>query len=144
MKVAPIPTSPQSPIDAPSWTPKFSHLDNLLQLAPALNLLLQNVRDSIPDKHARIFGRQVLDIAMDFLYGLLLDGLEVGEKITEPQEKEDINKATGKALCKLTLPTCRIILMYLQKVTFENIVIKEKLVIMINFFFFHNVFQSIQ
>ena len=90
-----IPVSPESPIESPSWTPNLSHVDHLLQLDPAFSLLLQNVRDSMGDKHAQIFGRQVLDITMDFLYGLLLDGLDVIAKVSDPQEKQDLDKATG-------------------------------------------------
>ena len=47
------------------------------------------------DKLARVFAKQILDTTMDFLYGLLLDGLGLAESITESAEKEDLQRATG-------------------------------------------------
>ena len=48
------------------------------------------------DKLAQIFSKQVLDTTMDFLYGLLLDGLGLADSLSECPEKEDLHKATGR------------------------------------------------
>ena len=48
------------------------------------------------DKLAQIFAKQVLDTTMDFLYGLLLDGLGLADSLSETPEKEDLHKATGR------------------------------------------------
>ena len=48
------------------------------------------------DKLAQIFAKQVLDTTMDFLYGLLLDGLGLADSLAETPEKEGLHKATGR------------------------------------------------
>ena len=47
------------------------------------------------DKLAKVFAKQILDTTMDFLYGLLLDGLGLADSLSETPEKEDLHKATG-------------------------------------------------
>ena len=48
------------------------------------------------DKLAQVFARQILDTTMDFLCGLLLDGLGLAESLSEDEEKVNLHKATGK------------------------------------------------
>ena len=47
------------------------------------------------DKHSQIFGKQVLDVTLDFLYGLLVDGLTVLEGLTDTEVIQDLTQATG-------------------------------------------------
>lgn len=82
--------------DTPSKAPHFSHLDSLIQLEPAVNLLIESVRGSIGDKHSLLFGKQILDTSLDFLYELLLDSLSVSESMVTEQERTDLQQATGK------------------------------------------------
>ena len=82
-------------LDSPSWTSQNDHYDNLIQLEPALHLLLQSARGSMGDKLAQVFAKQILDTTMDFLYGLLLDGLGLAETLTDQDEKDNLHKATG-------------------------------------------------
>lgn len=47
------------------------------------------------DKHSQIFGKQVLDVTLDFLYGLLLDGLFLKDGLTDEELIQDLKQATG-------------------------------------------------
>ena len=47
------------------------------------------------DKLAQVFAKQILDTTMDFLYGLLLDGLGLAETLSDQDEKDNLHKATG-------------------------------------------------
>ena len=49
------------------------------------------------DKLAQVFAKQILDTTMDFLYGLLLDGLGLAETLTDQDEKHNLHRATGTA-----------------------------------------------
>lgn len=79
----------------PSNAMTFSHLDSLVQLEPAVNLLIESVRGSIGDQHSLLFGKQILDTSLDFLYELLLDSLSVSESTVTEQESVDLQQATG-------------------------------------------------
>lgn len=82
-------------LNSPSGAPQYSHLETAVQLNPVINLLLDSVRDTYGDKHAKIFGKQILDVSMDFLYELLLDGLTLSESLPDNEEKKDLQSATG-------------------------------------------------
>ncbi|KAL4227664.1 Spastic paraplegia 11 (autosomal recessive) [Mactra antiquata] len=84
--------------NSPSSAPQFSHYESIDQLNPVISLLLEAVQDTLGDKHAKIFAKQILDISMDFLYELLLDGINVSESLTDSDEKMDLQIATEKLL----------------------------------------------
>ncbi|XP_053405680.1 spatacsin-like isoform X2 [Mercenaria mercenaria] len=84
--------------DTPAGAPYFSHVDTLLQLEPAVNLILDTIKGTIGDKHSHMFGKEVLDSSMDFLYELLLDSLAVSETVITEQENIDLQQATEKLL----------------------------------------------
>ena len=62
------------------------------------------------DKHSQIFGKQVLDVTLDFLYGLLVDGLTVLEGLTDTEVIQDLTQATGKYKLKYRTKTSYVIL----------------------------------
>jgi len=74
-----------------------NHLESLIQLEPAIGLILQTVEATMGDQQAQIFGKQVLDATIEFLYVLLLDGLSLLENCEDLAEKEDLQQATGKS-----------------------------------------------
>jgi len=62
------------------------------------------------DKHSQIFGKQVLDVTLDFLYGLLVDGLTVLEGLTDTEVIQDLTQATGNYKLKYRTKTSYVIL----------------------------------
>ena len=62
------------------------------------------------DKHSQIFGKQVLDVTLDFLYGLLVDGLTVLEGLTDTEVIQDLTQATGNYKLKYRTKTSYAIL----------------------------------
>ncbi|KAK3606037.1 hypothetical protein CHS0354_025081 [Potamilus streckersoni] len=93
-------SSPCSPTR--SFVPVHDHYGNITQLEVALDLVLQSAESSIVDIHSIRFGQELLDLILDFLYGLLLDALGVKETLENSlgneDEKEDLQKAIEKLL----------------------------------------------
>ncbi|KAH3730075.1 spatacsin-like isoform X1 [Dreissena polymorpha] len=84
--------------NSPHEALQFGHMDSLIQLEPALHVLLQSARSTMGDKHSQIFGKQVLDVTMEFLYSLLLDGISVLEHADSEEMQRDIRQATDKVV----------------------------------------------
>ena len=74
----------------------LNHLDALLQLEPAVSVILESVRATVGDKHSHTFGKDVLNNTIDFLYELLLDSLSVSTSVVSQQENSNLQQATGK------------------------------------------------
>lgn len=73
--------SPSSPKPSPpSWTSTGSYHDNLMQLEPALKLLIQTMTDSSGDRQSVSFSKKLADITLNFLYCLLQDAVLLSEK----------------------------------------------------------------
>lgn len=73
--------SPSSPKPTPpSWTSTGSYHDNLMQLEPALKLLIQTMTDSAGDRQSVSFSKKLADITLNFLYCLLQDAVLLSEK----------------------------------------------------------------
>ncbi|KAL3867490.1 hypothetical protein ACJMK2_044692 [Sinanodonta woodiana] len=81
-------TSPCSPTS--SCVPVHDYYGNVTQLDMALNIVLHSAESSIDDIHSIRFGQELLDLILNFLYGLLLDALG--------DEKEDLQQAVDKLL----------------------------------------------
>ncbi|CAC5394702.1 SPG11 [Mytilus coruscus] len=91
-------TSPASPpVACPSWSFSSNHYDNIIQLQPALELLIQSVSDNLTDSQSQDFVKRLSDITLEFLYGLLSDALDVQEsvkyKMNNESEIEDMKKS---------------------------------------------------
>ncbi|XP_076102993.1 spatacsin-like isoform X1 [Mytilus galloprovincialis] len=91
-------TSPASPpVASPSWSFSSNHYDNIIQLQPALELLIQSISDNLTDSQSQDFVKRLSDITLEFLYGLLSDALDVQEsvkyKMNNESEVEDMKKS---------------------------------------------------
>lgn len=95
--------SPTSPgVTSPSWSVTSSHHDNLTQLEPALQLLIETVEKNIGNQEAEGFAKKLSEILLDFLYGLLHDALNLSDSAKasfgHEDEVTDLNKAIEKLL----------------------------------------------
>ncbi|XP_041372717.1 spatacsin-like [Gigantopelta aegis] len=92
------PMSPLSSVDETSlWQQPNCYQDNLQQLESALVLLVDAVQSNMANRQSQDFGNKLLTLTLDYLYGLLRDGLAVRSGLESGeqglQEKEDIEKA---------------------------------------------------
>lgn len=82
------------PNTAPSsWTSTGSHHDNLMQLEPALTLLIQTMADSATDRQSVSFAQKLADLTLNFLYCLLKDVVHLTET-TKLKGNKDVSTCT--------------------------------------------------
>ncbi|XP_021345955.1 spatacsin-like isoform X2 [Mizuhopecten yessoensis] len=93
------PTSPG--VTSPSWSLTSNHHDNLMQLEPALQLLIETVKIHLTDKGSERFSKKLAEILLDFLYELLHDGLNLLDKEKESYGQEEEVKCLNMAIEKL-------------------------------------------
>lgn len=86
---------------SPTWSFSSSHLDNLGQLEPALNLLLQTIKENTTDSQSKNFAQKLADVTLNFLYGLMHDGLGLKENLKDKYGHENEVKDLKQALEKL-------------------------------------------
>ncbi|XP_046337180.2 spatacsin-like isoform X1 [Haliotis rufescens] len=79
------------------WTSHLCHYDSVQQLESALSFLVQAVRENVNDQQSRDFANKLLTLTLEFLYGLVHNGLSVhgglGQTQCDQQEKGDLEKA---------------------------------------------------
>ncbi|XP_062566288.1 spatacsin-like [Saccostrea cucullata] len=84
------PSSPASPSpSSPVWTTGCGYHDNLMQLEPALRLLIQTMSDNMADKQSVSFSRKLADITLTFLYKLLQDTVTLTESTKNKGNKKE-------------------------------------------------------
>ncbi|XP_064609488.1 spatacsin-like, partial [Liolophura sinensis] len=85
-----------------SWVPSYSHEENFSQVEPALDLLVQCVRESVAEAQSRQFAEQLLSVTLHHLYGLQADALVVvrdcwGSPSPFPEESQEVEVLEGIA-----------------------------------------------
>lgn len=83
-----------------SWVPSYSHEENFSQVEPALDLLVQCVRESVAEAQSRQFAEQLLSVTLHHLYGLQADALVVvrdcwGSLSPSPEECQEVEVLEG-------------------------------------------------
>lgn len=82
------PSSPPRNTTLPSWITTGSHHDNLMQLEPALTLLIQTMADSATDRQSVSFAQKLADLTLNFLYCLLKDVVHLTETARVKENKD--------------------------------------------------------
>lgn len=82
------PSSPPRNTTPPSWITTGSHHDNLMQLEPALTLLIQTMVDSATDRQSVSFAQKLADLTLNFLYCLLKDVVHLTETARVKENKD--------------------------------------------------------
>ncbi|XP_069136705.1 LOW QUALITY PROTEIN: spatacsin-like [Argopecten irradians] len=93
------PTSPG--VTSPTWSVTSNHHDNLMQLEPALQLLIDTVKLNLTDKGSERFSKKLAEILLDFLYELLHDGLNLLDVVKESYGHDEEVKTLTVAIEKL-------------------------------------------
>ncbi|XP_061172498.1 spatacsin-like [Saccostrea echinata] len=81
------PSSAASP--SPAWTLGSGYHDTLMQLEPALRLLIQTMSDNMTDRQSVSFSRKLADITLTFLYRLLQDAVTLTESSKNKGSKNE-------------------------------------------------------
>ncbi|XP_060065527.1 spatacsin-like [Ylistrum balloti] len=94
--------TPSSPgVTSPTWSLTTNHHDNLMQLEPALQLLIETVKVHLTDQGSERFSKKLADILLDFLYELLQDGLNLLDVVQESYGHDEEIKSLNLAIEKL-------------------------------------------
>ncbi|XP_056021478.1 spatacsin-like isoform X6 [Ostrea edulis] len=85
-----VPSSPSSNSTSPLWISSGSYRDDLMQLEPALKLLIQTMADSMGNKQSVNFARKLADITLNFLYRLLQDAVNLADSARVNADEKEI------------------------------------------------------